>query len=441
MSGNFTPELNGVKIQSPTEDGKLAYVMNTMVPRRLDQFDDIRADLEKRDFNTDKAYFYVNFQAGDFCGRSYKLPLSELNEFVTESILFGTNGNDPIMTFQDGNFYVDDDNNIHLIILPEDIGDIKDPVLRDRIDKLVKADAIKDPPRLLINTVKSLEVADERQENRIGEVHDELDSAVNKFEAKKADKFYILGSGDKLNSEGLPEPKPVTSTDPFGVHVTVNPKDKHGNPIYEGPDLGDGTKGPVILIDHDEVVPKGGWITRFNVGGYAKDQLIPEGTRIVEVIRQILLGDPKQDNVLCAAVINDIDKLEAWTDIPWIQFSVKRNELWHPDTFSPITGHAIPFERWRGISSNHQYIAIALPLSMIHEDSGTDELRVRLNEVYDSATPEITVPFRRKDIKGSPTDLTMMYRVYYLAEPVTMYFDKLVFEFTYNDPTSPDYEN
>ena len=169
--------------------------------------------------------------------------------------------------------------------------------------------------------------------------------------------------------------------------------------------------------------------------------MIPEGTRIVEVIRQILLGDPKQDNVLCAAVINDIDKLEAWTDIPWIQFSVKRNELWHPDTFSPITGHAIPFERWRGISSNHQFIAIALPLSMIHEDSGTDELRVRLNEVYDSATPEITVPFKRKDIKGSPTDLTMMYRVYYLAEPVTMYFDKLVFEFTYNDPASPDYEN
>ena len=161
----------------------------------------------------------------------------------------------------------------------------------------------------------------------------------------------------------------------------------------------------------------------------------------MEVIRQILLGDPKQDNVLCAAVINDIDKLEAWTDIPWIQFSVKRNELWHPDTFSPITGHAIPFERWRGISSNHQYVAIALPLSMIHEDSGTDELRVRLNEIYDSATPEITVPFKRKDIKGSPTDLTMMYRVYYLSEPVTMYFDKLVFEFTYNDPSLPDYEN
>ena len=31
---DFTPSLNHVKIESPTEDGKIAYVMNTMVPRR-----------------------------------------------------------------------------------------------------------------------------------------------------------------------------------------------------------------------------------------------------------------------------------------------------------------------------------------------------------------------------------------------------------------------
>lgn len=414
---DFSPSLNGVEIKSPTEDGKLAYVMNTMVPRRLDQFDDIRRDLANKDFNTDKAFFYVNFQAGDFCGRSYKLPLSELNEFVTDSLLFGTNGKDPVIGFDD-NFYIDEDNVIHLIV--ED-GAAIPTTLKDKLTDLRRAD----------NNLYD-QLLTEQAERGGKDVE---------LEQKKANKFVILGSGDNLDSEGMPVPKPRTASDPFGVHVTINPKDAHGDPIYEGPDLGDGTKGPVILIDHDEVVPKGGWITRFNVGGYAKDQLIPEGTRIVEVIRQILLGDPKQDNVLCAAVINDIDKLEAWTDIPWIQFSVKRNELWHPDTFNPITGHAIPFERWRGISSNHQFIAIALPLSMIHDDSGTDELRVRLNEVYDSATPEITVPFKRKDIKGSPTDLTMMYRVYYLAEPVTMYFDKLVFEFTYNDPTSPDYEN
>ena len=412
---DFTPELNHVSIKSPTEDGKLAYIMNTMVPRRLDQFDDIRNDLANKNFNTDRAFFYVNFQAGDFCGRSYKLPLSELNEFVTKSLLFGTNGKEPVLKF-DENFYVDSENMIHLIVDGTNI-------------------SLKEFAENTYANINEL-FTNQAQEALTRQGEDQ------KFDKKKQDKFVILGSGDQLNSEGLPEPKPRTASDPFGVHVTVNPKDKHGVPIYDGPIIdSEGNRGPVILIDHDEVVPKGGWITRFNVGGYAKDQLIPEGTRIVEVIRQILLGDPKQDNVLCAAVINDIDKLEAWTDIPWIQFSVKRNELWHPDTFSPITGHAIPFERWRGISSNHQYIAIALPLSMIHEDSGTDELRVRLNEVYDSATPEITVPFRRKDIKGSPTDLTMMYRVYYLAEPVTMYFDKLVFEFTYNDPTSPDYEN
>ena len=112
---DFSPSLNGVEIKSPTDDGKLAFVMNTMVPRRLDQFDDIRRDLANKDFNTDKAFFYVNFQAGDFCGRSYKLPLSELNEFVTKSLLFGTNGKDPVIKF-DENFYVDENNEMHLIV-------------------------------------------------------------------------------------------------------------------------------------------------------------------------------------------------------------------------------------------------------------------------------------------------------------------------------------
>ena len=89
--------------------------MNTMVPRRLDQFDSIMTDLKNKDFNTDKAFFYVNFQAGDFCGRSYKFPLSKFNEFVTESLLMGTNGKDPVIKF-DENFYIDENNEIHLVV-------------------------------------------------------------------------------------------------------------------------------------------------------------------------------------------------------------------------------------------------------------------------------------------------------------------------------------
>lgn len=241
MSGVFTPELNHVKLESPTEDGKLAYVMNTMVPRRLDQFDDIKNDLANKNFNIDKAFLYVNFQAGDFCGRSYKIPLSELNEFTVRSLLFGVNGKDPVMKF-DKNFYIDEDNGIHLII---DSGDPPYIVDEDSMGKLQKKFA------WLNNDIMQ---ANER-------ISEEISRAVKKedeLERQKADKFIILGSGDKLNSEGMPVPKPRTASDPFGVHVTVNPKDAHGDPIYEGPDLGDGTKGPVILIDHDEVVPKGG---------------------------------------------------------------------------------------------------------------------------------------------------------------------------------------
>lgn len=231
---DFSPSLNGVEIKSPTEDGKLAYVMNTMVPRRLDQFDDIRRDLANKDFNTDKAFFYVNFQAGDFCGRSYKLPLSELNEFVTDSLLFGTNGKDPVIGFDD-NFYIDEDNVIHLIV--ED-GAAIPTTLKDKLTDLRRAD----------NNLYD-QLLTEQAERGGKDVE---------LEQKKANKFVILGSGDNLDSEGMPVPKPRTASDPFGVHVTINPKDAHGDPIYEGPDLGDGTKGPVILIDHDEVVPKGG---------------------------------------------------------------------------------------------------------------------------------------------------------------------------------------
>lgn len=268
--GDFSPSLNDVKIKSPTEDGKLAFLANTMVPRRLDQFDDIRNDLANKNFNTDKAFFYVNFQAGDFCGRSYKLPLSELNEFVTESLFFGTNGKDPIIGF-DNNLYVDKDNEIHLVV---DLEAIKDPEQKKRIQALTSEGVPGYDPYLLINVLRDLKRTDLKLGNGLdseGEVRRVNDE---KLEEKKQDKFVILGSGDILNSEGLPTPAEGTSG--YGVHVTYT---ENAGPIIDE----DGNRGYEILISHDAVVPAGGWVSKYAIGGIAVDQRFPEGTKITEV--------------------------------------------------------------------------------------------------------------------------------------------------------------
>lgn len=242
---DFTPELNHVAIKSPTEDGKIAYVMNTMVPRRLDQFDDIRNDLANKNFNTDRAFFYVNFQAGDFCGRSYKLPLSELNEFVTKSLLFGTNGKDPVLKF-DENFYVDSENMIHLIVDGTNI-------------------SLQEFAENVYQNINEL-FTNQYEESQA------RDSEDVRLDTRKQDKLIVMGDGDVLNTEGLPEP--ATGVDGYGVHVTYS---------SEGPDLGDGTKGSKIVISHDAVVPEGGWISKYAVGGIAIGQAFPEGTKITEV--------------------------------------------------------------------------------------------------------------------------------------------------------------
>ena len=252
---DFTPSLNNVRIESPTEDGKIAYVMNTMVPRRLEQFDDIRADLENKNFDTDKAYFYVNFQAGDFCGRSYKLPLSELNEFVTKSLLFGTNGKDPVINF-DKNFYIDEDNTIHLLLSAD--GEVSDELLRDIIEEF--------------------RINDVQLDYRLGLESTDREAGDAKLDAKKNDKLIVIGSGDKQDpTSRLPIPKADSEGDPYGVHVTYDP------PGYTGLDLGDGTTGPVILIDHDFKLP---WdlTCAYNIGGLARDQYLEKGTPITEII-------------------------------------------------------------------------------------------------------------------------------------------------------------
>lgn len=256
INGNeFTPELNLVKVESPTEDGKLAYVMNTMVPRRLDQFDDIKTDLANVNFNIDKAFLYVNFQAGDFCGRSYKIPLSEVASFVRDSLFFGVNGRDPLISY-DKNFRVDKDGSIHLIV------DSEGNLLYDKLLQLVAKDEY-------LEAAITSEGIERKAEDEI-------------LELKKQDKFVILGSGDVLNSEGLPEP--ALGVDGYGVHVTYDPKDNDGKPLYDGPIIdAEGNRGSAILIDHTAVVPAGGWISKYAVGGIAIGQAFPEGTKITEV--------------------------------------------------------------------------------------------------------------------------------------------------------------
>ena len=402
---SYTPELNKVNLESPTEDGKLAFLQNTLVPRKLDQFDDIKTDLANKNFNTDKAFFYVNFQAGDFCGRSYKLPLSELGTYIKDSLLFGTNGKDPVMVF-DKNFQVDSEGLIHLLV------DSEGTLLSQKlIDMIARDDAIQAD-------------LDLETEERIAE--DDV------LELKKQDKIVILGSGDELDSEGLPVPK--TGTDGYGVHVTYE--------ANEGPVIDkDDNKGYAIKISHEAVVPAGGWISKYAIGGIAIGQGFPEGTKLTDVWKQLLEGDPKNDNVLCCAVASALPQY--WTDLPWQQFTVKRNDLVEVTNQSPLTTRSIPFTQWTPINANNQYVMIAIPLTMVHEE-GTDiatEKRVRLHEIYTTSHPEFTYSFKHFDIKNSSVASENGYRVYYIDSPITDVIDDLEFEFIYNDPTKPDYED
>lgn len=267
---DFSPSLNDVKIKSPTEDGKLAYLANTMVPRRLDQFDDIRNDLANKNFNTDKAFFYVNFQAGDFCGRSYKLPLSELNEFVSDSLLFGTNGKEPTIGF-DNNFFIDDNNEIHLLL---GVDGVTDPEMMKRIEHLMDESSPDYDYTLLLNVINELKRRNNEQDMNIFTEVDNRILADTALDEKKQDKFVILGDGDSLDSEGLPTPAEGTSG--YGVHVTYT---ENAGPVIDE----DGNRGYEILISHDAVVPAGGWVSKYAIGGIAVDQRFPEGTKITEV--------------------------------------------------------------------------------------------------------------------------------------------------------------
>ena len=412
MSGVFTPELNHVKLESPTEDGKLAYAMNTMVPRRLDQFDDIKNDLANKNFNIDKAFLYVNFQAGDFCGRSYKIPLSELNEFTVRSLLFGVNGKDPVMKFDD-NFYIDEDNGIHLII---DSGDPPYIVDEDSMGKLQKKFA------WLNNDIMQ---ANER-------ISEEISRAVKRedeLERQKADKFVILGSGDKLNSEGMPVPKEDTEDGAYGVHVTYDPKDDSGKPLYEGPALdSEGNKGPVIWIDHDYRFAQ--TITsKFDIGGIGKGQTILKGTPLETFIWQLLRGDPVIENIIYWKSANALPiRASTWTGLgPWGHNKTTTND--------DLLTVADPTYTWKGlleftISTNDEYLMIAVPRSNSTGFKPDDQGHwvvpllnsnkaphgIKLHEIYLKDAPQFKVNFKELEIRNEDESTEWGYKLYYIDE-------------------------
>lgn len=372
MMADLIPELNRVDIQTPTEDGKLSFVMNTMVPRKLEQFDDIKTDLANPGFRQEKAYFYVNFQAGDFCGRSYKMPISELKSFMKEALINKENF--------DENFFIDENGVVNLIVDSEGSS--------------------------LLNKINALELADADLDDRLNKEADWRQRFDEELDLKKQDKIVIYGNGDYITSEGLPASK--QGANGFGVHVTYGDETDPGVPRE-------------IKISHDMVVPAGGWVSKYNVGGIAVGQGFPEGTKITEVWRQLLEGDPRTDNVFCGAVSATLPQY--WTDIPWRQFTVSRAELL-----------AKAFDDWTPVIANREYIMCAIPLAMIEQEGPTaPEKKVKLYQVYNVANPEYTYAFNYYDIKNSSASEQNGYRVYYIKNQVTGTFNDLVWEFKVNE--------
>ena len=436
---DFSPSLNDVKIKSPTEDGKLAYLANTMVPRRLDQFDDIRRDLANRDFNTDKAFFYVNFQAGDFCGRSYKLPLSELNEFISDSLLFGTSGKDPAIGF-DNNFFIDDNNEIHLII--KDVDFISDKDLREKIREKVASD-----PKSLYFIINDLATKNNEQDmNIFTEVDNRILGDVA-LEEKKQDKFVIFGSGDNVtydaDGNAIVTPKADEENDAFGVHVDYHPIDSeghdvHGPKIGEDPNTGEFIWGPAIKIDHDYRFAQ--TITsKFDIGGIGKGQTILKGTPLETFLWQLLRGDPVIENIIywkpsdvlpVVPTSGDISPT-TWTDLgPWGHNHTTTND----DLLStPVADPTLPYQ-WKGVLSlgnlimNDQYLLLSVPRSNSTGFKPDDQGQwvvpllnsekaphgIELNEIYLKDAPEFKYQFKTLKLFNEESSTEWGYVIYYI---------------------------
>lgn len=221
--------------------------------------------------------------------------------------------------------------------------------------------------------------------------YDQLDELVDGRLERYQRRTYLYGSGDYLDSEGFPHPK--SGVDGFGVHVDIQ---KHDDKPWEA------------LIDHTAVVPAGGWVSKYAVGGVAVGQAFMEGTKIDDVLKQLFEGDPKTDNVVCYIEYNKLPTSNMyWTDTAWRQTPTKRDVLLRD---------GIELE----VHPDGQYVLIALPIAMIREQGQTpDEYPVELKEIYNKDAAAFTYAFNYVDIKNSSVASEVGYRVYYLLRPVS----------------------
>lgn len=250
-----------------------------------------------------------------------------------------------------------------------------------------------------------------------------LDSEVASIKNLKQDNIIIFGSGDYITSEGLPATK--KGSDGFGVHVKYNLRDPStGKEVGPRPS---GFIGDLIQIDHDPVVPAGGWVSEYDFGGVAKGQRFPAGTSLFNVIKQMLEGDPRIDDVICCQVVNELPHY--WKEIGWAQFTYQRYQLWRYKEDEPVeSGVSMPFDEWVPMPNN-QYIILAIPRAMLEYGcnnpspdnpyapiDGYGNHTIRLDWVTNPEQPEYKYEFNYYDIPNKEHDADWGYRVYYLSK-------------------------
>ncbi len=239
--------------------------------------------------------------------------------------------------------------------------------------------------------------------------------------------MIIFGSGDYITSEGLPATKKGSAG--FGVHVKYNLRDPStGEEIGPRPK---GFIGDLVQIDHDPVVPAGGWTSEYEFGGVAVGQNFPEGTSLFDVIRQMLMGDPRVDNVICFQVVSELPHY--WKETNWAQFTKQRYQLWRytPDQ-AVEDGKADPLTEWSP-RPNMQYILCAIPRLMLEQGWNTNpgdypdvtdpdndivyrNHSIRLDWVANPERPEYKYEFDYYDIPSKEGQTDWTYRVYYLPK-------------------------
>lgn len=290
---DYKSEISNIGVKAPTEDQKIAFLKNTMVPRKLDQFDAIEeTDLDKivRCHDEDRVNFYVNHQVNEFSGRSHKMSLKGIRDYVNEKLL-----TEDLQT--DDNFDQEALHNGKLELKWSD--SLQEDGLVAELDHLEDEIALVDT------------TSQKRDED---------------LDIKKADKFAIYGDGDVLvDDEAYPtgrKPMPKDKADEGfdGVHVEYDADMK------------------TIKISHEGIVGGEGWLAGYTVGGVAKNRFFAPETPIKEVVRLILQGDPSFDNAIyfggfnCIAIDNpDYDPADFHTTSKKLIFndltSVSMNDL------------------------------------------------------------------------------------------------------------------